>query len=401
MNKKISLKNMIVFSIVICIVTAGLTLFISQRYFNGMVHFVKEREAMYEKVALVDKELRDKFYFDIDEEKLIDGMVKGYVSGTGDKYTRYLTQEEYEKQKIDNAGEKVGAGISVLLQDNGYYRIETVFENSAADQAGVVVGDLMVAVNGIDVSGKDDKEGEVPFDIFKELQGEVGTKVSITVQRDDKEIDFVLKRKMFEIVSVTSKMIEDVGYIKIDEFNINTYDQFNIEVDKLIKDGAKGLIFDLRDNGGGILNSCYKMIDKLVPAGEIASSVDNKDNKKVLATSKESQIDLPMVILANGGTASASELFTAAMLDFDKAEVVGAKTFGKGILQQLIPLGDGTAVNLTTDAFLPPSGVSFHGIGIEPTYEVDLTDEQIEKIDPLDEKTDPQLIKALEVVKLK
>lgn len=397
MNKKITLRNAIYFGIILVILTSGITLFVSQRYFNSMVSFVKERENMYTKLAQVDNEIRAKYYGEIDEQKIIDETAKGFVNGACDKYSKYLTKEEYKEKTNEYVGEKIGAGLGVRLQQDGYYTVEKVYENSAAMVSGIKEEDIIIKVNGKDIvqSAKEDEE----YSVFKELQGEVGTKVNITVKRDNGELEFTLKRKKFDIISVSDKMIDTVAYIHVSEFSVNTYDQFAESVNNAVSNGAKGIIIDLRNNGGGALSSCYKMIDMIVPEGEIASSVNSKGEKKVLATSDKSEIDLPIVILTNENTASASELFTSALLDFNKAVTVGTKTYGKGIMQSMIPLDDGSAVNLTTAGFVPPSGESFHGIGIPATYEVEVTDEQRAQFAMDDEKNDPQLIKALEVVR--
>ena len=193
-------------------------------------------------------------------------------------------------------------------------------------------------------------------------------------------------------------MIGKNGYIKIEDFTTNTLDQFSKAVDDCIAKGAEGLIFDLRNNGGGTLESVEKMLDKLLPSGVIVYKRDKSGKKEALYTSDAKQVDLPMVTITNGNTASASELFVSALKDYDKAQSVGTTTFGKGIMQTLYDLSDGSAIRITTAYFDPPKSENFHGVGIKADFPVTLTQEQEKNFNDLDETTDPQLKKAIEVV---
>ncbi len=391
-KKSVPLSRAVFITVVLVAIAVGSTLFISQRYFNGVISDVAKREKIYSKLSEIDSLLANKFYGEMDQQGMIDGLIKGYVAGIGDPYSRYLTTTEYEQKQQDNAGEKIGVGISIKTLPSGYAEIMEVYKGAAGEAAGLKVGDIIQKIDDKDLA--EEKITSVPG----VLLGKAGTNVSITFLRDSKEQTVVATRKKFEIPSITHRLIDDVGYIKISEFNGNTSKQFSEAVDQLIRDNAKGLVFDLRNNGGGVLSACYKMVDKLVPKGDIAYGINNKGEKKVLATSDESFVDLPMVVLVNGHTASSSELFVAALLDFGKATAVGTKTFGKGILQELIPLKDRSAVNVTAAGFLPPSGVSFHGKGIEPTVKVELTAKQEAEYSKLDENTDPQLKEAIRII---
>ncbi len=208
-----------------------------------------------------------------------------------------------------------------------------------------------------------------------------------------------MTRRKVDIPTVFSRMIAgNVGYVQVTEFNDSTATQFSNQVDTLIGQGAQALIFDMRNNGGGTLTSVTRMLDKLLPEGDIVSAVYKDGTVDVLAKSDEGEINLPMVVLTNNRTASAAELFTQALRDYNKAKSVGTTTYGKGTMQTVKKLNDGSAVNVTVARYLPPSGISYDGEGIKPDYEVELTADMEDNLANLDETTDPQLRKALEVV---
>ena len=393
MNKKISLGAAIAFMAVVASITFCVTMLFSQDVFNKMITNVGQREEMYDKVKAIDEKIRDNYLFEIDEETLLDSLGDGMIEGLDDQYARYLDKDEYEEKLKEDQGQLVGIGVQITYDEtSGYLSIVNVYEGSPAEGVGLQKGDLIVKVDDQDLSTLSMEEST------KLIQGEAGTKVKLVVRREGVDTDYEIQRKDIVIPSVSSRMIGENGYIKITDFNDATVDQFKEAVDSMTDQGAKGLIFDLRNNGGGTLDSVLDMLDYLLPKGTIATSTDSQGNTTVLQESDSHEINLPMVVLTNGNTASASELFTQALKDYNKAVSVGTTTYGKGVMQTTFPLSDGSAVIFTTAYFNPPSGENFNGVGIKPDYEVTLTADQEKDFENLNESNDPQLMKAIDVL---
>lgn len=230
--------------------------------------------------------------------------------------------------------------------------------------------------------------------------GDIGTTVNLTVRRNNQDIGMEVTRQKLTITSVHSRLISDtVGYIQITEFNDATVAQFQQAINDMQSIGAQSLIFDLRSNGGGSVEAMARMADLLVPEGVIVSATYSNDVEKVLHRSGESELNMPMVVLMDGNTASSSELFIAALMDYDKCKTVGATTFGKGVMQDIHQFSDGSAVKLTTAKIFSPKGYNYDGVGIEPEFKVDLVNPDNLPLSELDETTDAQLAKAVEVAK--
>lgn len=395
MNKKVSLGAAIAFMIVVAGITFCITMMVSVNHFNTMVLNVKSREEMYKKLADVDREARQNFDGKIDEEYLLDSISKGYIKGLGDKYSVYLSKDEYEQRLTDLSGKEVGIGITAQKDESGYLKIIKVINHSPAQIEGIEVGDYIISIDGNDLKTLTFENAE------RLMNGAVGTKLSLVYRRNGVDTSRDLIRKDIEVPYVELTMIDSNGYIKISDFNDKTASQFKEAVDNAISKGATGLVFDLRNNGGGTLDSVTTMLNMLLPSGEIGTKIDNNGKKTVLGVSDKYEIDLPMVTIINGKTASASELFVAALRDFKKANSVGTLTYGKGVMQTLIKLTDGSAINITTAHFFPPSGNPIDGIGIKPEYEVKLTTEQEQRFSELTLEQDPQFQKAIEVLNSK
>lgn len=395
MNKKIPLGAAICFMGIIAAITFVITMIFSMGWFNSKMSRVKEREQLYAKIAEIDGIVRANYVdeAEIDKEALFDAMSRGYIAGLNDKYAAYFTPEELKKEQQDNEGILVGIGIAAKQDESGYIQVSDVYDGSPAKEAGLQKGDLIVKVDDQDVA-------VVGYSAAVDMvSGEAGTKVKITYRRDGADKDLELTRKQVEIPSVSYRMIENNGYIKITTFNAATVKQFETAVDSCIEQGAKGLIFDLRNNGGGTLDSVKQMLDKLISTGVTAYQRGQDGEKKVLCEATDAgEVDLPMVTLTNGNTASAAELLSVHRRIMTRQKSVGTTTFGKGIMQDMYTLSDGSAVKITTAYFDPPKSENFHGVGIKPDYPVSLTTEQEQSFDLLDETTDPQLKKAIEVV---
>ena len=393
MNKKISLGATITLMIMAVAVTFSITMIYYMDVFNGKVYNLKERETMYSKLSELDRIVRANYVGNIDEDALNEALADGYVAGTGDKYARYFTPEEYESYMIDLEGRVVGIGISAQQDPSGYILINEVYADSPAAIVGLQAGDFIIKVDELDVNAETYQQAA------DAIRGEEGSKVNITYRRDSEDTTIEVTRRKVDIPTVFSRMIDsNVGYVQITEFNESTATQFSKQVDELIGQGAQALVFDVRNNGGGTLNSVTKMLDKLLPEGDIVSAEYKDGTVEVLAKSDADEITLPMVVLTNEKTASAAELFTQALRDYGKAKSVGSTTYGKGTMQTVKKLNDGSAVNITIARYLPPNGVCYDGEGIKPDYEVELTADMEANFENLDETTDPQLKKALEVV---
>ncbi len=393
MNKKISLGVAIAVFVLGIALTASVTVMITLRYFNSFVYdHAAGGEAVYEKIVQLGKAVSEEFYGEIDEDALADSVAKGYIEGLGDPFSSYYTAEEYAEKLRSNAGEHIGIGVTMELDESGFGRIVTVNANGPAKEAGLLPDDRIVAVDGVSVLQKTLSE------IVAMISGEENTSVTLTVRRGNTDIDYTIVRKTFDLQTVEWEMYHGIGYIKITGFNSKTKAQFSNALQSVQEQNAAGIIFDLRNNGGGLVNVTCECLDLLVGEGDLVKAVYANGEEKVLYTSDEEELSLPMVVLQNGNTASAAELFSATLRDFNKASIVGTQSYGKGVMQTMFALEDGSALNITTAKIYPYGGVSFHEIGIAPTYEVTVTKEQEQKIAEGDLSDDPQILKAIEVL---
>ena len=375
MNKKISLGFAISLIAIASAVTFILTSFFSLQSFN-------KKFEKYDSLQEIDTLVHENFYGDIDENDINNGILKGYISGLNDKYSRYLTADEYTDEKSDNAGEMTGLGITVKKDDSGYIKVTEIMPDSPASESDIKIDDLIVSVNGNDVL-------ETGFEKSMEIMSEKdNTEVSIIVRRDGVDKTYTLTRRPIEMVTVTGEMLDNyIGYIKISGFKQNTPQQFNDALDEIIQNGAKGIIFDLRENGGGLVDALEDCLDHLLPEGTIATAEYSDGNYKTIVYSDKSEINIPMVVIVNEHTASAAELFAASLKDFGKADIVGETTYGKGVMQSTIELSNGGAVVLTIAKYKTTISECYDGIGITPDYIVQNEDND-----------DDQYNKALEVI---
>lgn len=374
MNKKISLGLAISLIAIASAVTFILTSFFTLQSFNKKVVDVNEKARKYNSLQTLDTFVHENFYGDIDENDVNDGILKGYISGLGDRYSRYLTAEEYIDEKSDTAGEMTGLGLTLEEDESGYIKIAGIMPDSPVSEKDIQAGDFIVSVNGNDVL-------ETGFNKSIELMsGTDGTEVTLTVRRDGVDKVYNLTRRPIEVVTVTGEMLNNyVGYIKISGFKQNTSQQFIDVLERLTLNGAKGIIFDVRENGGGLLDALEDCLDPLLPEGIIATAEYSDGHSETIVYSDESEINIPMVIIVNGHTASAAELFAASLKDFGKAEIVGGKTYGKGVMQSTTELTNGGAVVLTIAEYKTAVSECYDGIGITPDYIVEDSDEQYDK----------------------
>lgn len=333
----------------------------------------------------------DKYYLkDIDEEKLIDGAIKGYVNALGDKYTEYLVGEEWQEMETNTLGHYVGIGVYIQNDTkNNQILIISPMEGSPAQEAGIKPGDIITKVNDIEYSGEQiDTAAEV-------MKGEPGTTVKLEIKRDNEILTLEVERREVRMNKVTSQMLENnIGYLSISSFDEGTAEDFKETAQKLINDGAEKLIIDVRNNTGGIVSEAIQIAEYIVPKDKLLMITINKDQKREETKSKEDNfIKEDIVLLINGNSASSTEILAGALKDNDRAKLVGTKTYGKGVMQQILQLSDGNALKITTEEFMTPNGDKIDGIGIEPNEEVKLITDKEGNI------IDTQLQKAVEILK--
>ena len=376
--------------IITAALTAGLILCLVPNPLRGRLTNSDSLSKYYEIKSLID----DYFVEEISDGELADGMALGAIYSLDDRYSAYFTAEEYSKVLDNNEGLGAGIGVDVTKHpDTGNIYVINVYNGSPAEAAGFKSGDSIVSVDGKNVA-------DLGFDSAVALiGGKEGTVCKIGVLRDGEETVLEPVRGRYVMTSVYYHMIDTVGYIRITDFNTATVAQFKDAVSDVTDKGATALIFDVRQNSGGTLDSVEKILDIILPEGDVVSATYKNGNKKVLFSSDKNEIDLPMTVLCNEKTASAAELFAAAIRDFGKGKLVGETTYGKGVMQRTFGLSDGSAVRLTIAYFNPPSGINFNGEGLTPDVSVELTDDQSKYYYFLDDQTDPVIKEALKVLK--
>jgi len=334
----------------------------------------------------------DLYYLDkVDNKKLEEGIYKGLFSGLDDPYSVYYTADEYAKLQEDIDGVFVGMGAYVSQNtETGIIIVTKAFDNSPAKKAGIKDGDIIYKVEDKEVTGEDvDK-------VVSMIKGKENTKVKLTIYRqsEKKYIDVEITRAKVEVPSIEAKMLnkkKGIAYIQIVEFQENTYKQFASAIEKLKKQGMKSVIFDVRNNPGGRYDIVCQILDDLLPEGTLVSTKD-KYGKEEKQTSDAKALNMPMVVIQNENSASASEIFAGAIQDFKAGTIIGTRSFGKGIVQQMWPLNDGSAIKLTVEKYYTPSGKNIHGKGITPDVEVKASTKG---------NKDVQLNKAVEILENK
>lgn len=343
--------------------------------------------------------IKQKYIGEVDEEQMIEGAIKGFVEGLGDPYTEYLPKEEMAEFTEETSGQYVGIGV-YLTNDKTTNTILVVgiMNGSPALDAGMQAGDIIEKVNDVTYTG------ETMDDAIKVLKGEEGTSAKVTVLRDGKEIDLTVTRKKITVEHVSSKMVEDnIAYLQVDSFDSGVAESFKNKITDIKNQGAKGIIIDLRSNGGGIVDEATGIADLFLKKGETILITKSKIANEQLTVSKNDAIitDIPVVILVNEGTASASEILAGALKDkYPNTTIVGMKTYGKGVIQTLYSLSDGSGLKITTEEYYTPNHNKINKEGITPDVEVDLTKNAEGKYETEFDK-DAQVKKAIETIKTK
>lgn len=340
--------------------------------------------------------LEQKYIGEIDEEKMIDGAIKGYVEGIGDPYTTYLTKDEMKEFTEETNSEYVGIGV--YLTDNkadNTILVVGIMKAAPALDAGMQAGDVIEKVNDIAYTG------DQLDDAIKILKGEEGTNVKVTILRDGKEIDLTITRKKITVEHVASQMLENnIAYIQVDSFDNGVAKAFEQQITELKNGGAKGIIIDLRSNGGGIVDEATGIADLFLKKNETILITKGKEDKEEVTISKNDPIiqDIPVVVLVNEGTASASEILAGALKDkYPSTTIVGKKTYGKGVIQTLYNLSDGSGLKVTTEEYYTPNHNKINKEGIKPDVEINLT-KDADGYYETDIDKDAQILKAKEIL---
>ncbi|MEW8973500.1 MAG: S41 family peptidase [Tissierellaceae bacterium] len=405
MSNKKNTTILVILLIITNIITFGLTNIMTVQFNRKVILPREEYEELYStykdfsKVLYVEDMVKENYLREVDESKFLDWQLKGVVQSLKDPYSQYLTAEEYKDLTEQTAGVFGGIGVIVTPGEDGLITVVAPIEDTPGERAGIKSGDKIIRVDGVEYLAGDMDSA------VKVMKGKPGTKVSLTIMRKNKDgrnevVDKEITREEIRLVTVKSNIIDgDIGYINITSFDELTYEDFVKDLRKLEKANVEGLIIDLRNNPGGLLNICAQIADELLGEGDIVYTQDKNGNREYLR-SKKSQTELPLVLLVNGGSASASEILSGAIKDHKRGQLIGTKTFGKGVVQRIVKLPDDSGLKLTISEYFTPNGTNIHGIGIEPDIVVELN-EGVEEIGVGNLKEDNQLQKALEVLRAK
>ncbi len=393
MGKKITLGTAITLIIIAIAITISLTMVLALRNFNEKVSSITERENMFAKFTEIDNYVRQN-RGDIDEEKLMDSVAKGYLSGIDDPYALYMSAEAYSAYVAASSQTVAGVGISASMDSDGYMLVGKVYEGSTAASAGILPGDLIIKVDDINLSADTYADAEAL------LIGEAGTKVTLKVRRNGEDTEMEITRRVLTPTNVATIAFDNHYYIRVDNFTESTPDQFSKAVEKAISAGAQYLVFDVRSVSSGLISSAATILERLVGSGDMLYVEYNDGSKETLYTSNSRETNIPMVVLVNEGTSGAAEFFAAGLRDFGKAKIVGTQTAGVGSMQKTYKLDDGSAIQLTIGKYyLANSETAWEGVGINPDHAVSLGYvADFSNLSTIDPSIDTQLAKAIEVV---
>lgn len=398
MSKKVSLGVAATVTLIAMAVTFSMTMTVSMNMFNNTVSSVKNKERMYNKLSEVDRYVRANEYFDINDDTLNDTIASGYMLGISDRYARYYSAKAYSERVGLANGRLMGIGVSVVKDpSSGYARIIRVYDNTPATNVGLEVGGFITAIGDTSTRSMSDTAT-----MTSALLGEEGSTVNIkylTPLREEQSFEIIHANYTTPSISTVRLMDNGVGYLRIDSFTSGTAVEFRNAVNSLTNQGATSLIFDLRDNSGENLNAALVTTDYCVPSGLIAQSQDKGGNVADLRMSDENEINLPMVCLVNGSTASGAELFANALRKMAGATIVGSTTAGKGVLlSDPQSLSDGSAVVITVGILLDNEGKNWNGTGLTPDVDASLTNDEQSSYYDFIVDNDPQITKAINAI---
>ena len=400
-QKRFKTYKIIMLVVLVAFITFLITSIVMYQYFtnDSFGKSVVQKSEQTSDIAETLEDYRkiiDKYYLgDIDEEKLKEGAIAGYIKGLDDEYTEYISKEDMADYMADTTGNFVGVGV-YMVQDTEANKIMVLspIKGSPAEKAGLQPGDYIIAVDGVTYTGEQMTEAS------NKIKGEAGTTVKLQIQRKDETLDIELTRENIKVNPVEGEVLENnIGYIEFSSFDDGTAEEFKAKFEELQGKGIKSLIIDLRNNGGGIVDEALEIANYILDKDSvILYEVDKNNNETVEKTTDDPIINMPIVILTNENTASSSEILAGALKDHKKATIVGEKTYGKGVIQRLLTLPDGSGLKITSEKYLTPNRTEINKVGIEPDEKVELP-ETVTNILNVEKNEDTQLQKAIEILR--
>lgn len=390
-SKSIFIKSIILTILLTTVIVSMITIIIMNN--NEQTSLLNRIEGKLSSVEqIVDKD----YLGEIDENKIFDETIKGYVEGLNDEYSQYFTKEELEKYKTDNIeGQFVGIGVYIIQDtEKNAIRVLAPIKGSPAEKAGILAGDYIVKVDNQAYTGEQITEAT------NKMKGKEGTKVKIQIIRDEKTLDLEVERANVRVNPVEAEIYEEnIGYLKISSFDQGSGSEVTKKVEELKEKNIKSLIIDLRNNGGGIVDEAIEIADLFTNKDStLLITKDKHGNESISKAKKDKVIEVPIIVLTNENTASASEILAGALKDNNVAKIVGTTTFGKGVIQELLTMKDGTGLKLTTNEYYTPNRNKINKVGIEPDEKIELP-EEYRNILSVPKEVDTQLNKAIELLK--
>lgn len=403
MTKKRTIIFMALLLLITNVITFGMTNLVTLQFKQKVIIPKDEYQALtqnyneFSKLSSIKKYIENSYLREVNNDDLVDGQIKGMVAALNDPYSAYMNNDEFKSFTEDTSGLYGGVGVIVTPGEDNLITIVSPLEDTPGERAGLKTGDKIIKVNGVEYYGENMDEA------VKIMRGEPNTQVNLSILRTDKNndkqtLEIEIVREVIRLETVKSSVIDNnIGYLRITSFDEITYDDFKDNLKQLEDKDVEGLIIDLRSNPGGLLNICADIADDLLGEGDIVFT-QTKDGQKEYLKSDKKHNTLPLVVLVNEGSASASEILAGAINDHNRGELIGTTTFGKGVVQRIRDIGDGTGIKLTVSEYFTPNGTNIHGIGITPDIVVELPEEtEGIGVDYIDQ--DVQLQKALEVIK--
>ncbi len=400
-KKRFKIYKVVMLVILVAFITFLLTTIGMYQYFikSGSGQKIISTSSEYQDIASElskYKRLIDKYFLgDVDEEKLKEGAIKGYIEGLDDQYTEYISKDDMKDYLEDATGNFVGIGIYMTKDaDANKIMVLSPIKGGPAEKAGILPGDYIVGVDDVTYTAEDMSVAA------NKIKGEVGSSVKIEILRNSETKTFEITRENIKVNPVEGQVLENnIGYIEFSSFDDGTADDFKAKYEELEKQGIKSLVIDLRNNGGGIVSEALQIADYILEKDDVILYEVDKNNKEEIKKSENDPIiNMPIVLLTNGNTASSSEILAGALKDHGKAKIVGTKTYGKGVIQQLLTLPDGSGLKITSEEYLTPNKTKINKIGIEPDEKVELPD-TVKNVLTIEQKDDTQLQKAIEILK--
>lgn len=400
MENKNRIYNIIMLVVVCVAITAVITSFCTYKYLseNGGVMYAEKNsslEGLEETLQNFRAAFEKEYIGEMDDEAMVESAIKGYVSGLGDEYTTYYTKEEMEDLMEETEGNYVGIGIYIsAYKESNEIVIIKPMEGSPAEEAGLLPGDIITKVDGVEYNG------DTIDEMTNKIKGPEGTKVKVEIKRNGQTQEIEVERRKILISHIDSKIIEDnIGYISISDFEGGCAQEFEENYKNLEEQGIESLIIDIRNNGGGLVDEAIAILELITNKGStLLITTDKNEAEEVTKSEKDPIINMPIVLLVNEYSASASEIMAGALKDNNKATLVGTTTYGKGVIQKVYPLTDGSGLKMTTNEYFTPNHNKINKIGIDPDEEIDLP-EEIKYQTNIPAEEDTQLQKAIEILK--